>query len=160
MDNGLMMATKANHKLGDISREPADICVIHSEDENNFIGNWVTGYGFINVEFPKETTRELTEGEIEEYNGVQIAIGNGPGQIIETKENPIPMTAMKVVTNNSVYHFGKADKNGKRTIVRDDKPFDFKESVITFLAPGKVMRFYQADNPGSVWTTSNVQSIQ
>lgn len=69
-----MMATTANHKLGDISREQPDLCVVSEEDENNYIGNWVFGLGFIDVEFPKSTTRELTEEEIEKYHGKPMSI--------------------------------------------------------------------------------------
>ena len=50
------MATKAIHQLGDISRDKEDLCFIHDEDEKNYIGNWITGYGFIEVKFPKETS--------------------------------------------------------------------------------------------------------
>ena len=155
-----MMATKALHKLGDISRNPADLCVIDRENKENFIGNWVTGYGFIDVKFPKKTTRKLTEEEKEKYNGTQIAIGSDISQTIKTKKNSIPMNAMEIATKNSTYHFGKADKNGKRTISRDEKPFDFKECVITFLAVGKGMQFYQVDSPGNAWRTSKVLSIE
>ena len=38
----------------------------------------MTGFGFIKVEFPKETTRELTEEEIERYNKTSIQIGSQP----------------------------------------------------------------------------------
>ena len=63
-----MMATKATHKLGDISRDGEDLCFIYSEDNENYIGNWVTGFGFFDVKFPKKTTRSLTPEEIENYN--------------------------------------------------------------------------------------------
>ncbi len=59
-----MMATKAIHKIGDISRESEDICHVHKEREDHFIGSWVEGYGFIFVKFPKDTTRELTKEEV------------------------------------------------------------------------------------------------
>ena len=81
-----MMATKAVHKLGDISREEPDLCVIHNEDEENYIGNWVTGFSFINVKFPKITTRELTDEEKEKWNGRQIAIDGSHIGTIWTKE--------------------------------------------------------------------------
>lgn len=81
-----MMATKAIHKLGDISRDKPDLCVVHDEDKENYIGNWVTGFGFINVKFPKSTTRELTEEEKEHYHGMQVVIGDGPVGRIYTKE--------------------------------------------------------------------------
>jgi len=72
------MATKAIHKMGDISRDKPDLCIINSEDESNYIGNWVTGYGFVEVEFPKETTRELTEEEIKNYNKSFIRLSDNP----------------------------------------------------------------------------------
>lgn len=58
-----MMATKADHQLGDISRDEPDFCWITGEDEDNYIGHWITGFGFVNVKFPKETTRDLTPEE-------------------------------------------------------------------------------------------------
>jgi len=73
-----MMATKALHKLGDISRDEEDLCLINSEDNENYIGNWVTGFGFIEVKFPKKTTRPLTKDEIETYNSMHIQIGSQP----------------------------------------------------------------------------------
>jgi len=71
-----MMATKAIHIMGDISRDEEDLCVITEEDEENYIGNWVFGFGFIHVKFPKATTRELTQEEIDEYNKGYVQINN------------------------------------------------------------------------------------
>lgn len=51
------IATEAYHKLGNISRNELDFCVLKSEDELNYYGNWLTGYGFIDVQFPKAKTR-------------------------------------------------------------------------------------------------------
>lgn len=73
-----MMATKAIHKLGDISSDEPDLCLIHSEDNENWIGNWVTGFGFINVKFPKISTRELTCEEIEKYNKQYVQLSDHP----------------------------------------------------------------------------------
>jgi hypothetical protein len=42
-----MMATKAIHQMGDISNDTPDICVITEEGLNNYIGHWVTGFGFL-----------------------------------------------------------------------------------------------------------------
>ena len=72
-----MMATKAMHTMGDISRSE-DLCVIFSETDTHYIGNWVTGFGFIEVEFPKEITRELTTEEVEKYNKTYMQISNQP----------------------------------------------------------------------------------
>ena len=73
-----MMATKAIHQLGDISRDEPDICLIHDQDEENYIGNWVTGFGFVDVKFPKATTRELTSKEIQKYDKLCVRINNQP----------------------------------------------------------------------------------
>lgn len=73
-----MMATKAMHQLGDISRDEPDICRIDREDGDNYIGAWVEGFGFFDVRFPKVTTRELTAAEFEHYNGRQYRIGSQP----------------------------------------------------------------------------------
>jgi hypothetical protein len=84
-----MMATKAIHKLGDISRDKPDICHVHEEYEDHYIGMWITGYGFIGVKFPKETTRELTREEIKRYDGTYIQISNQPPiKLRITKEAP------------------------------------------------------------------------
>lgn len=69
-----MMATKAIHQLGDISSKEPDICVIHKEDADNYIGNWVFGLGFVGVKFPKSSTRDLTPEEVKEYNGKQLVM--------------------------------------------------------------------------------------
>jgi hypothetical protein len=71
-----MMATKALHKLGDISRDEPDLCWVNKETKYHFIGHWETGFGMINVKFPKETTRELTKDEVGKYNKMHIAINN------------------------------------------------------------------------------------
>ena len=80
-----MMATKAIHKLGDISRDTPDLCFINDKDDDNYIGSWVYGFGFIKVKFPKETTRDLTPDEIKEYNGKYMAINNTPVGPIKIK---------------------------------------------------------------------------
>ena len=76
--NKYMMATKAYHKLGEMSSETPDLCQVHSEDSKNYIGAWETGFGFFDVKFPKETTRELTEKEKEEYTGKTIMLSGVP----------------------------------------------------------------------------------
>lgn len=59
------MGTTANHKLGDISRDEPDYFWVETEDADDYIGSWVTGFGFFNVHFPKDTTREPTDEEWE-----------------------------------------------------------------------------------------------
>lgn len=63
-----LMATKAIHGLGDISRDEPDLCVVNEEHNDYYVGHWVTGFGFMDVKFPKETTRELTKRERKKYN--------------------------------------------------------------------------------------------
>jgi len=43
------------------------ICLIMGEDADNYIGNWASGFGEMRQKFPKKTTRDLTEGEIKDY---------------------------------------------------------------------------------------------
>lgn len=81
-----MMATKAIHKLGDISRDEPDLCIIYSEDTDNYIGNWVTGFGFVEVKFPKDTTRKLTKKEEDHYHGMPVSIGDSVSVINITGE--------------------------------------------------------------------------
>ena len=73
-----MMATKAFHKLGDISSDEPDLCHVYDQDGENYYGMWVTGFGFFDVRFPKETTRDLTNDEIKYYNSKRIQINNQP----------------------------------------------------------------------------------
>lgn len=63
MTDRFMIATKALHAMGDISRDNPDLAVIYDETDDAYIGEWVTGFGFVNVHFPKATTRELTDDE-------------------------------------------------------------------------------------------------
>ena len=73
-----LMATKAFHKMGELSRDKADLCIVGTETDEYVIGNWVTGFGFFNVCFPRDTTRELMEDEIEDYNKTYIQIASQP----------------------------------------------------------------------------------
>lgn len=59
----IVMATKAMHKLGDISRDEPDYAHIYDENETDYIGYWLTGLGFIDVTFPKDGCREMTSEE-------------------------------------------------------------------------------------------------
>ena len=93
-----MMATKATHKLGDLSSEKPDICMIHHEDDENYIGEWVFGFGFIEVKFPKETTRELTAEEKKRYNGTFVSLSGCNREInIDDPENERIFIGGKVI---------------------------------------------------------------
>lgn len=78
-----MIATKATHKLGDLSREyqqmsSENLCQVSKEVDDFYIGCWITGFGFFNVQFPKETTRPLTAEEKEYFNKMNFAINDNP----------------------------------------------------------------------------------
>lgn len=79
-----MIATKAIHLMGDLSRSPdggaENLCWISNEFGDYWIGAWVTGFGFFHVLYPKETTRELTKEEVEKYNKLYVQLSNHPPQ--------------------------------------------------------------------------------
>ena len=56
---------KAIHQLADISRDEldAELIVIFEEDEENYIGRFVEGYGFCNVRFRKSDCRVASDEE-------------------------------------------------------------------------------------------------
>lgn len=59
------IGTTAEHQLGDISRPEGDYFYYRAKDEKTYVGEWLTGFGFIRVKFPAETTRELTPDELQ-----------------------------------------------------------------------------------------------
>lgn len=59
----------------DISRDEPSLAIVYRETEIDYIGEWATGFGFINVHFPKDTTRELTDAEKALYRGKAIEVG-------------------------------------------------------------------------------------
>ena len=67
-ESRMMMATTAHHKLGDISNKIPSLCVILVEytnpytREDFYVGCWDRGH-CINIQFPKATTRDLTQKE-------------------------------------------------------------------------------------------------
>lgn len=69
-----MMGTKAISKAGDISRDEPDYCYVTEQDEDGYRGQWVEGYGFINVLFPFDTTRECTQEELDYVNRARVVI--------------------------------------------------------------------------------------
>lgn len=69
-----LMATKATHLLGDLSREEPEPCSVYAEDEENYYGMWVLGLGFIGVQFPKTTTRPPTDIEKEYWESRKIGM--------------------------------------------------------------------------------------
>lgn len=83
-----MMATVAIHQLGDISRDEPDLCIICEEEEDSYYGNWLEGFGFVGVKFPKTSTRLLTPEEKERYSNKMLYLGKTPmRRILFTEEN-------------------------------------------------------------------------
>lgn len=77
LDHKYMIASEAYHLLGELSRKE-DLCHIYGETDNYYVGSWVTGFGFFNVLFPKDTTRDLTQAEKDMWNNRAIQIGSQP----------------------------------------------------------------------------------
>ena len=82
-----LMGTKAYHQLGDISRDEYDLFSATGETEKYWVGMWTTGFGFFNVLFPKETSRELTQKEIKKYNNTYVQIGSQPPIKLDVSQN-------------------------------------------------------------------------
>jgi hypothetical protein len=78
IDPVYLIGTKAYHQLGDISRDVEDLLLAVGETEKFWVGMWVTGFGFFNVLFPKETTRQLTAEEVQIYNNKYVWVGSNP----------------------------------------------------------------------------------
>lgn len=79
------MATNAYHQLGNTSSNKPDLCYVYNEDKNNWCGAWETGFGFLDVRFPKETTRDLTKKEIDYYSRQYLFIDKSPIGLIKIK---------------------------------------------------------------------------
>jgi hypothetical protein len=73
-----MMATTAIHRMGDLSSESPMLCRVNSEDDQNYFGSWVEGFGFSDIKFPKATTRNPTPEEREKYNGWVVGVNDTP----------------------------------------------------------------------------------
>lgn len=90
-----MMATAAHHAFGDISRDEPDLAVIYGEDEDAYLGQWVTGFGFLNVRFPKATTRELTGEERQRYASGFVELNGFIAPIGVAADQPDEMDAVR-----------------------------------------------------------------
>jgi len=60
-------ATKAYHKMGEISREKGDVAIVSQKDTEFYCGNWVEGFGFIHVKFPIESSKVISKEEAEGF---------------------------------------------------------------------------------------------
>lgn len=155
-----MMATKAWSKGNlNISKSTPSLCFVDREDEDNYIGNWLEGAAWIDVKFPKKTTRKLTKEEKDKHNGTVISVGSYYTYIVETKKNPIPKTAFNAVVKNAVLRFSKADKDEVRTISSNKESLPFKKCRIIFLSVGKGIKLC-SPNIKKMFETTKVISIE
>lgn len=70
-----LMATSALHPMADISRDEPALALVHAETAHFWVGEWVAGFGYIGVHFPKASTRELTGEERETYGKKLVECG-------------------------------------------------------------------------------------
>lgn len=125
-----MMATKAEHEFaGDISREEPDLCQVSKEADDFYVGSWVTGFGFIDVKFPKETTRELTDAESEYYDGREIGIPGSWAYELTTKL-PEPKEPVEIPKECLIVE--------KRRIPKDAKLVECYETNSQYVIIGEV----------------------
>ncbi len=72
----------AFHKLGDIGRPESsrvEFIMVGSVKSDFLVGNFVEGYGFFGVHFPREACSAPTDAEREWVEGRKIGIGPFPG---------------------------------------------------------------------------------
>ena len=66
----------AIHQLGNIGRKQDEYIRVYAEDEDEYIGVFEEGFGFVDVRFKKEDCRKPTKKEIEFLNRQYFAINN------------------------------------------------------------------------------------
>ena len=120
-----MMATKAYHLMGDISTETPDLCVVHGEEGDNWVGNWVTGFGVYEREVSKATTRNPTHQGKKPTKKVGFPTPALSPQKLNTpkpKTKKLETGINVVYSPPSTYQFpnGSAEKNGGK-ILRSKK---------------------------------------
>lgn len=87
MPDRYMMATIAHTFDGqDISRDKPDLAIIYDQVLGSYVGEWATGFGFVNVRFPIATTHPLTDAEKDFYRGKRIAVGSMSRPILIDEE--------------------------------------------------------------------------
>ena len=71
----VMIGTIGYHQLGQLGGDDVeDWFYAVSETQDYWIGNWITGFGFFNILFPKDTSRGLTQKELEYFNTLRFTI--------------------------------------------------------------------------------------
>lgn len=84
-----MMGSNGFHPMG-CKTEGENLCVVYGETDKLWVARLVFAFkGFVKFRFPKESTRKLTQDEIEKYSailGVKIEYEYEPGESILTSE--------------------------------------------------------------------------
>lgn len=80
------MAKEAYHLLGNVSRDKWDLIQIYQEDKENYYGNWVYGWGLIEVRFPKNKIRTPNKKELRKYDGSRFGISGNYVCDLEIKD--------------------------------------------------------------------------
>lgn len=80
------IGTTAVHRLGDISRDESNICILTDEDETDYMGMWLEGFAMMETKFPKECVRELTEAEKEFFHDRLIKKGGKPWKRLNVRD--------------------------------------------------------------------------
>ena len=81
-----LMAKEAHHLLGEVTRDEWDLAIVFKEDNDNFYGNWVFGYGLIDVCFPKDKVRSLNKKEVSKYNNSACGINGSFINMLKVKD--------------------------------------------------------------------------
>lgn len=88
-----MMATEAHHGKHNLSRTSPGLCRVYSEDDKNYYGQWVEISMFIDVRFPKASTRGLNKWERRLFSvqGLEmIVVSVDSTSLEEASFEPIP----------------------------------------------------------------------
>lgn len=88
----------AIHKLGDLGRKEDNFIKVSTETDTHYIGSFVEGFGFFNVEFKKEDCRLLTIEEKNKLSGSWWGINDNPiGRLFIDEEGNIIKSESKMI---------------------------------------------------------------
>lgn len=80
------MGKEAHHLLGDVSRDKWDLIIIFKEDKESYYGNWVFGYGLVDVRFSKKSIKQLNKKELRKYDDTGYGISGAFINMLKVKE--------------------------------------------------------------------------
>ena len=105
------------------------------------------------------------EGAIGVRNTVSIEIfyfslGLNLSSALAAVEQEIPVECFSVTTRSGIYHFGKADLEGWRTVTGELEGFKWGRGKVCYIAPGKPMKIEYLNGKLYMWDTTPVFSVQ